>query len=388
MASTASGAAAPAPPKVVASMNDLPRREFWTVVIAGFLLSMNAGYINASTMVGLFGTTVSHVTGTTTRIGVKIIQGEWDVVLRETLILFAFMFGAFVGGIILRNSKFKFTRRYGAALLTESFMLYMTAVAIYTGSYIAPMVGAFSCGLQNAVGTVYSAAILRTTHVTGTATDIGMILGQNLAIDVHHDLWKLYVLSPLLIGYFIGSLIGCALYESLDFYAFLFPATFVLIIGTTQLLLIQFRIVKYKRETKDRFEAQRRARRAAASAAAAAQQQPAQVTAKDTESTSAGAAAPAAAAPPPQLQELLDDRNRRSSRAGTPVRDSGVGVGGPARRPSDSIEMEPLNDGVNLYRGDQSREGLLGAAGGASSSSEVLAVTSSTLLDNNFSVRV
>ena len=270
MAATNAAAKAKAPAKVVASMNDLPRREFWVVVTAGFLLAMTAGFINAATMVGLFGSTVSHVTGTLTRLGVKTVQGQWDTVIRETCILLGFIFGAFIGGIILRNSKFKFTRRYGAALLAESFFLFMTMVAIYSGSYAAPILGAFSCGLQNAIGTVYSAAILRTTHVTGTATDIGMILGQNLAVEAHHDLWKLYVLVPLLVGYFIGALIGTAAYRSMDYLAFFLPATFVLLLGIGQLLLIQFRIVRYQRIGKGRFASQRAARAAGGASPAVA----------------------------------------------------------------------------------------------------------------------
>jgi len=131
------------PVKVVASMNDLPNREFWTVVTAGFLLAANAGFINAASMVGLFGTTVSHMTGTLTRLGVYTVQAKYDSVLHELVILLGFIFGALVAGVILRNHKFRFTRRYGVALLVESFMLYMTTVAIYTDSYVSPVIGAF-----------------------------------------------------------------------------------------------------------------------------------------------------------------------------------------------------------------------------------------------------
>jgi uncharacterized membrane protein YoaK (UPF0700 family) len=384
--------APPGPAKVVASMNDLPRREFWTVVTAGFLLAINAGFINASTMVGLFGTTVSHVTGTLTRIGVKSVQGEFDIVLRETCILLGFTFGAFVGGIILRNSKFKFTRRYGAALLAESFMLYMTALAIWANSYVAPVLGAFCCGLQNAVGTVYSAAILRTTHVTGTATDIGMILGQNLAVDTHHDLWKLYVLTPLMVGYFIGSVLGCSVYQQVDYVAFIFPATFVGIIGIVQLLLIQFKIVKYQRISKERYEALRRARRAA----------------------TIGAQVPL------QLQGILDDRNRRSETAlpangaagpgasgGVTAAAAGVGVGAglagvsaTARRGASMSggsgvgvgEMIPMEDLSMPELGDRSRDPLLVApvplAGESPSGDVGAAVSSPAPPDVPTSVRV
>jgi uncharacterized membrane protein YoaK (UPF0700 family) len=37
-----------------------------------------------------------------------------------------------------------------------------------------------ACGLQNAMVSTYSGAIIRTTHITGTVTDLGAMIGQYL----------------------------------------------------------------------------------------------------------------------------------------------------------------------------------------------------------------
>jgi len=42
-------------------MNNIAQREFWSIVIGGTLLSINAGFINVVTLAGVFSVTVSHV---------------------------------------------------------------------------------------------------------------------------------------------------------------------------------------------------------------------------------------------------------------------------------------------------------------------------------------
>ncbi|WP_156312572.1 DUF1275 family protein [Marinagarivorans algicola] len=37
-----------------------------------------------------------------------------------------------------------------------------------------------ACGLQNALITIYSGAVIRTTHTTGIFTDLGIMLGSKL----------------------------------------------------------------------------------------------------------------------------------------------------------------------------------------------------------------
>jgi uncharacterized membrane protein YoaK (UPF0700 family) len=56
-----------------------------------------------------------------------------------------------------------------------------------------------ACGMQNAMTTRYSGAVVRTTHLTGMVTDVGLLLGHMARSDRDfHDLWKLTLFLPII----------------------------------------------------------------------------------------------------------------------------------------------------------------------------------------------
>jgi uncharacterized membrane protein YoaK (UPF0700 family) len=58
---------------------------------------------------------------------------------------------------------------------------------------------AIACGMQNAMTTRYSGAVLRTTHLTGMVTDVGLLIGHMARSDRDfHDLWKLTLFLPII----------------------------------------------------------------------------------------------------------------------------------------------------------------------------------------------
>jgi uncharacterized membrane protein YoaK (UPF0700 family) len=67
-------------------------------------------------------------------------------------------------------------------------------------------------GLQNAMFTTFSSAVVRTTHVTGIATDIGLVVGysiRNHFLDRPYvDRWKLLIYVPIWTSFFVGGIIG------------------------------------------------------------------------------------------------------------------------------------------------------------------------------------
>lgn len=65
---------------------------------------------------------------------------------------------------------------------------------------------AFSCGIQNALCTQWSGAVIRTTHFTGVISDLGLVIGHWLRAklglhqegDLAVDTWKLFLFLPLM----------------------------------------------------------------------------------------------------------------------------------------------------------------------------------------------
>lgn len=82
-----------------------------------------------------------------------------------------------------------------------------------------------ACGLQNALATTYSGAIIRTTHVTGVFTDLGILIGSALRGDPF-DRRKALLFVLIISGFVLGGVVGAFLFSAFEFTALLFPAAF------------------------------------------------------------------------------------------------------------------------------------------------------------------
>mmetsp|Transcript_35247 Transcript_35247/g.80477 ORF Transcript_35247/g.80477 Transcript_35247/m.80477 type:complete len:361 (-) Transcript_35247:261-1343(-) len=228
-------------------MDTLPKLEFAVIVCGGTVLSINAGFVNSFFLSGPGRATVSHVTGTVTKLGVDIQDGETDAALYELLRVSSFILGAFLCAILVGGEKFNLKKPYGLALLIISACLFASYLVHDVNQHTSQLLAAIACGMQNSLTTVYSGAVLRTTHMTGVATDIGHLLGMVvvstfstnvLKRPTKHDpgLWKLKIFCSLLFGFLAGSVAGSAAQRRLGNDALLFPVGFTFISGVTYFL--------------------------------------------------------------------------------------------------------------------------------------------------------
>lgn len=148
-------------------------------ITAGALcLAGCAGCINAVGFLGAQHQALSHMSGTVTNLGIELGLADRTLAWRAFVVLGAFFLGCVASGLIIRQSTLKLGRRYGVALVLESLLLFAAVWffrrhATNTGDYLAAM----ACGLQNAMATGYSGAVIRTTHVSGIVTDLGIAVG-------------------------------------------------------------------------------------------------------------------------------------------------------------------------------------------------------------------
>jgi hypothetical protein len=114
--------------------------------------------------------------------------------------------------------------------------------SLQVGAYLISL----ACGLQNGMCTTFSGAVIRTTHVTGILTDIGLILGQAIFYPrTRKHIWKLKVLLPLYGTFCLGGVIGWFAYQILLIKAILIPCAVVGILGITHLCYCKI-ILTYK----------------------------------------------------------------------------------------------------------------------------------------------
>ncbi|HEY6641108.1 YoaK family protein [Povalibacter sp.] len=116
-----------------------------------------------------------------------------------------------VNGFVIGNESLNPGHRYGAALLDRGSSL---------GHYLA----SGACGLQNAMTSTYSGAVVRTTHVTGLFTDIGITVGLWLRGQAA-DRRRVILYVTLICGFILGGTVGAAGFNVLRFQSMLIPAS-------------------------------------------------------------------------------------------------------------------------------------------------------------------
>lgn len=170
------------------------------------LLAAGAGYINTVSL-GFFHTPVSHMTGAVSHLGLDVAAGRFRDVATSASIVIGFLGGAMLAGLIVGAWKLIPSRRYGVALMVEGALLAFATVLLVGKTRFALPAVAMACGLQNATASSYCGLMIRTTHVTGTVTDIGVMLGHWLRHG-QIDWWKLRFLLALFGAFGVGGFFG------------------------------------------------------------------------------------------------------------------------------------------------------------------------------------
>ncbi|WP_141732972.1 YoaK family protein [Oligoflexus tunisiensis] len=161
-------------------------RRFHENLELGTLLAFIAGVVNS---VGFlqFGTFVSHMSGHASRSAVEYAEGNTAAALVFMLELVFFIGGAFTTSFLLHGHTVVEKRvKYTAPVVLEALcLLSFLLLSLFHGLFwitidqvgLTTLILAYAMGLQNAMLRHTSGTIIRTTHITGVVTDIGLELG-------------------------------------------------------------------------------------------------------------------------------------------------------------------------------------------------------------------
>lgn len=217
----------------------LPR---W-VWIGAIALSCVAGMVNVVGFLGFEHQAITHLTGTTSQLGMALVQRDWRNVGHLWGVLVAFCLGAMLSGLIVQDATLRLGRRYGVVLLLESLLL-LSAIPLFKQQQIwGALAAAMACGLQNAMATTFSGAVVRTTHLSGMFTDLGIGLGH-LMRGLPLPMRRLTLSGLIISGFLGGGIIGAWLFLRYGYDALLAPA---LLTGTTGISYIGYRLLQYLR---------------------------------------------------------------------------------------------------------------------------------------------
>lgn len=205
------------------------------------VLALVAGVLNSVGFVAV-ATYTSHMTGITALVADHLVLGDLRMVGVGILAITFFVAGASACALLFNWGRRRGLRsRYANVLLVEGigmlvFGLLADNVTWRHRNLLVIAVLCFVMGLQNALITKVSGATIRTTHVTGMVTDIGIELGKiayrNPPGDpdpVRGDHAKLLMHAGLVGLFFTGGVIGAAGYLWLGF-AFIIPVAVVLVL--------------------------------------------------------------------------------------------------------------------------------------------------------------
>ena len=210
------------------------------VEYGAFVLALIAGCVNAIGLLGFEHQSVSHLSGTATLVGTQLLSSSPTILFHLLGILISFIIGATLSGALLSGSSVKLGRHYDTLLIVEGLLLIAAIYFLQASSFVGHYMASAACGLQNALATTYSGAIVRTTHVTGIFTDLGIMLGSWLKGE-GFDRRKAVLFLLIITGFICGGALGALLFQQFQFYALTVPA------GICLILAISYRL--YKRKT-------------------------------------------------------------------------------------------------------------------------------------------
>lgn len=212
-------------------INKLPK---W-VEFGGFFLALIAGSVNAIALRGFNHQGVSHLSGSSTLLGVELAAGNGADVRHLTLILASFVLGAVVSGFVIGGESLKLGRRYSASLLLEAVLLLAAMWFLNRSSLWGHYLASAACGLQNAMMSTFSGAVVRTTHVTGLFTDLGVTLGLWLR-GQRADQRRVVLYCTLIAGFIAGGVAGAYGFEYYRFQTLMAPAALAAALAVAYML--------------------------------------------------------------------------------------------------------------------------------------------------------
>lgn len=216
-------------------LRQLPRWAWYGTGTLAFI----AGLVNAAGYLGFRHESISNMTGNASLFGIALGTGDGGEMIHWLLAIAAFVLGATLSGIIVQQSTLKLGRRYGVALVLESLLLFaavpLLAMSNSAGIYLASV----GMGLQNGIVSAYSGAIIRTTHVTGIFTDLGIYIGH-LVRGLPVDMLRLRVCIVVVFTFTLGSAAGALLFQRLQERTLLVPAVLTGLTGLCYTIYRQY----------------------------------------------------------------------------------------------------------------------------------------------------
>lgn len=193
------------------------------------LLSFVAGVVNVAGFLSVQRLT-TNVTGHFAMFVDEVFQQKFLEATHYFLYILFFFLGSFFSGFAIEFiHKIDDRYTYRIPVLVESVILITVAFTgqlfVPTYPYIIAYALLFAMGLQNALVTRISNAVVRTTHLTGLFTDLGIEVSQLFFYKERAKRQKLYssirLRLTIISFFFLGGLFGGIFYSKIQMFVLL-----------------------------------------------------------------------------------------------------------------------------------------------------------------------
>ncbi|GFG62550.1 hypothetical protein MKUB_00400 [Mycobacterium kubicae] len=207
----------------------LPTTWFLSVSLLAYSAALAgiAGFINSVALL-VWAFPVGNLTALTTQAGMHstyplLYQGRMIAA-----IVGGFFLGATTASAVLAATRTITSHRHAAILVTEAALLVAAAGIEHPLARAAIAAGA--CGLQNAMSSNFPGMPIRTTHFTGTITDLALLLGRSSRHGL--DKPKATLLTTTVVLFIAGAAAGVLLGNRIGDHALIPPAAATLALAT------------------------------------------------------------------------------------------------------------------------------------------------------------
>jgi len=222
-------------------------------------LAWVAGYTNIITFLTC-GVATSHVSGTASQLGFDFVEAKWGAAILAVTILVSFYAGATISGFCQEFGRRRdWESIYVLPMALQAALLFLFGAGLYHNDgtlaeldallYVFVGLAASAMGLQNATITRISSGVVRTTHVTGVLTDLGLDTAQFTfwawdksrdastpetaqrilrSLRKHPSSRRIVLLTAILASFALGATLGTVAYEILPRWCMVPPVLFLL----------------------------------------------------------------------------------------------------------------------------------------------------------------
>lgn len=222
-------------------------------IFVWMLMAFQAGCLNIGGFLACH-RFVSHITGFATFFASEVVLAEYERAFGMLLVPISFLIGAMCSGFFVdfQLRHFKFPRYFLSfgLIFVIIVLVFLLGHSGYFGEfgvlvedksdYFLLFLLCFVCGLQNGTITTVSKSVIRTTHLTGLTTDLGigltrLILNGNKNENFENEKKAIFMRLGIISFFGIGSLVGAFLYTKWNYDGFVLP---VLTSGILFLMMI------------------------------------------------------------------------------------------------------------------------------------------------------